>query len=306
MRRQEQQAGLALSGVAAPLGEPLDHLPAVGLAVAKFTGQILDTLSEQRPPTATRLPLHPVGDVGDPDNGVGTPPEPVGQTLRFAQPPNVRRMVGCRLDRNPPRRAIAPNGLKLAPGAGDDRCLGPRPSPGLRLEPLQLAHREDSLDGPVLGHAQDLHAPPPELVEPRKLAAPRVLPSAPVHHDVVAGLHALRGGRDKHVGRIDDVGSRAVVLDQVDRARGKVRLEAPDERDGRPLEGVYVLVVVADREQAEPAVLVLGGPPGDGGDQFVLVRPDVLVLVDQDPAVSLDQRVAPRLGLVGGESVAPQ
>ena len=122
----------------------------------------------------------------------------------------------------------------------------------------------------------------------------------------MAGLHALRGGRDHHVGRIDDVGGRAVVLDQVDRARGIVRLEAPDERDRRPLEGVDVLVVVADRKQAEAAVLVFGGPPCDGGDQLVLVRSDVLVLVHQDPAVSLDQRVAPRLGLVGGDSVAPQ
>ena len=164
VRRQEQQAGLAFSGVAAPLGEPLDHVPAVRLAVAEFTVQVLETLSEQRPPMAKRLQLHPIGDVDDPDSGVGTPPEPVGQILRFAQPPNVRRMVGCR---NSPRRAITPNGLKLAPGPGDDRCLGPRPSSCPGLEALQLAHRQNRLDGLVLGHAQNLYAPPPELVEPR-------------------------------------------------------------------------------------------------------------------------------------------
>ena len=50
----------------------------------------------------------------------------------------------------------------------------------------------------------------------------------------------------------------------------------------------------------------LGGSPCDGGDQFILVRSDVLILVDQDPAVSLDQRVALRLGLIAGEPIAPQ
>ena len=119
-------------------------------------------------------------------------------------------------------------------------------------------------------------------------------------------LHPLGGRRDHEIGGADDVRRRAVVLDQVAGARRIFLLEAADERHGRAGEGIDVLVVVPDRHEAEPAVGVLQRPARHGGDERVFLRTDILILVHQNPAVSLEQRLALGLGLRAGEAVALQ
>jgi hypothetical protein len=47
-------------------------------------------------------------------------------------------------------------------------------------------------------------------------------------------------------------------------------------------------------------------PPSHSGDQFIFMFSDVLVLIDQDPSVALDQRVALRLGLVARQAISFQ
>lgn len=73
------------------------------------------------------LLVDPALDVGGLDGGTGPPLEPVDQALGLAQAPHVRRIVGCRLDRDVMRLAIATERSQLTPFAGDHRRLVPAP-----------------------------------------------------------------------------------------------------------------------------------------------------------------------------------
>ena len=62
-------------------------------------------------------------------------------------------------------------------------------------------------------------------------------------------------------GRGDDVTGGAVVVGEVDRPRPVIRLETADELYRRAIEGINVLIVVADREQGELGVFFLQRAP---------------------------------------------
>ena len=85
---------------------------------------------------------------------------------------------------------------------------------------------------------------------------------------------------------------RAIVLDQELRSCTVVGLELADEVDGRAGEGVDVLVVIAHGKQAEAKLRILQRAACNGRDQRIFLRADVLILVDQNPAITLDQRFA--------------
>ena len=125
------------------------------------------------------LPVQPAGDVSDPDCGAGTPPEPVDQTLGLAQAPDVRRIVGCGLDRDVPAlRSSFARGLSWRQLRAMTAAFAhvPARAPASRGVAVP-AHCQDRLNGFVLRHAQDLHATAPDRVEPLKFTARAVLPT---------------------------------------------------------------------------------------------------------------------------------
>lgn len=109
-----------------------------------------------------------------------------------------------------------------------------------------------------------LHASARYRIECFQYAARRLLLPPAIHGNVAPDLHAVDGRRDDAVRRLDDVAGRAVVLGQEGRTGRVVGLEAPDELDRGALEGIDVLVVVADREQAEAQVGIVQRAAGDG------------------------------------------
>ena len=66
--------------------------------------------------------------------------------------------------------------------------------------------------------------------------------------NVVTGFHAGSGWRNDGVGGRNDMSRRAVVLDQKLWSCTVVGLELADEADGRPGEGVDILIVIAHRK----------------------------------------------------------
>ena len=132
------------------------------------------------------------------------------------------------------------------------------------------------------------------------------VPALAVHGDGLFGLHPRRCGCNDPVRRLDDMAGRPIILDQVFRPRAVILFELADETDRSAREGIDVLVVVAHREEAEPQVGIVQRAPGDGGDQGVLFAADILIFVDQNPAIALDQRIALCLGLGPAEAFAVQ
>ena len=124
--------------------------------------------------------------------------------------------------------------------------------------------------------------------------------------DGVLGLHPLPRRFDHRVGRCDDVARGAVVADEVGRLRSVVGFETADELDRGAVEGVDVLVVVADGEERELAVLVLPRAPGQRRDQVVLRRIDILILVHQDPAEPGQEPVPLLVGFLRRQALATQ
>ena len=67
-----------------------------------------------------------------------------------------------------------------------------------------------------------------------------------------------------------------------------------------------ILVVVAHGEQAQPVILLGQGPARQGGNQVVLVRSNVLVLVHQYPAETRQQSRPVLVGLAGRQALTSQ
>ena len=74
--------------------------------------------------------------------------------------------------------------------------------------------------------------------------------------------------------------------------RSVVGLETPDELHRRAVEGIDVLIVVAHREQGEPACIVFQRPAGESRNQLVLLQTDILILVHEDPPEAREQTLA--------------
>lgn len=60
---------------------------------------------------------------------------------------------------------------------------------------------------------------------------------------------------------------RAVILDQKGRARLVVLFEFANECDGGAVEGVDILVVIADGKEAEFQVVIIKRAPRNGSDE---------------------------------------
>ena len=102
------------------------------------------------------------------------------------------------------------------------------------------------------------------------------------------------------------MGRGAVIVRQESRSGPIVRLETLDKLDRRPVESVDVLVVVTHGKQAEFVVLVGQGAAGQGRDQLVLLRADVLVFVHEYPAETGQQPRPLLIGVVRRQPGAPQ
>lgn len=129
---------------------------------------------------------------------------------------------------------------------------------------------------------QHLNATLRDRIMLRQFPARRLPVALSIHNDIMAGFHARSGRGDDPVCRLDDVAGRAVVLDQEFRLRPIVVLELADEIDRGTGEGIDVLIVVADREQAEPQVGIVQRTPGNGSDQRIFLGADILIFVDQN------------------------
>jgi hypothetical protein len=121
------------------------------------------------------------------------------------------------------------------------------------------------------------------LDDPRASAGPSWLVHA--HLLAVAGVgaqvlaQALAVVGDQHVGRIEDVAVRAVVLLQLDQVLDvEFALESAHVADVGATEGVDALVVVADRKQR--AALLVPWPASSFSHLLQVVG--ILELVDQD------------------------
>ena len=205
--------------------------------------------------------------------------------------------------------------LRLAEGA--HRCdvfplardhRAPRPLPiGLeRRETLKLRHHDLRLRDRVPARRKNLDTPPCHGVERLPRAARRVLGADLVDVDGTPGLHPLPRRLDHRVGGLDDVAGGAVVTDEIGSIRPVIRFEATDELDRGAAEGVDVLVVVADGEERELAVLVLPRAPSERRDQVVLRPVDVLILVHQYPAEPCQKPLPLLIGLFRQQALAAQ
>jgi hypothetical protein len=86
--------------------------------------------------------------------------------------------------------------------------------------------------------------------------------------------------RDQHVGAVEDVAVRAVVLLQLDQVLDlELALEGAHVADVGAAEGVDALVVVADREDGAAGLFAMAGQQLQ---QVVLQVVGILELVDQD------------------------
>ena len=97
-----------------------------------------------------------------------------------------------------------------------------------------------------------------------------------------------------------------VVVGQIGRPGPVVGLKPADELRRRAVEGVDVLVVVAHREETEFVVGFRPGSASQGGNHFVLLGSDVLVLVDQYPAETGQQPFPMLVRFLGRQALSPQ
>ena len=99
---------------------------------------------------------------------------------------------------------------------------------------------------------------------------------------------------------------RTVVLDQIFRLRLVVFLKCANEIHRGTIEGVDILVIIAHGKQAKAQIRVIQRSAGHSGDEPVGIRSDILVLVDKDPAITLDQGFTLDLGLVFTQALSLQ
>jgi hypothetical protein len=233
--------------------------------------------------------------------------QPVEQPLRVALAPELRAFFPRHLHRDAVQFAAS---CVAAPSHCHSRAITAQRAQS--QSGVRLARRCNS---PSTATACVLASPPTGRIWTRPFAsgsmlrpcaAGRQLPARTIDADRVRRLHAVRRRRDQPVGGVDQVRRRAVVVDQMHGAGGIVGLEAADELDRSAAEGVDVLVIVADGEEIQARVLVASAAPGEGADQFVLLRPDVLVLVDQNPAEAAQQALALFVGLLWRQLIAAQ
>ena len=102
---------------------------------------------------------------------------------------------------------------------------------------------------------------------------------------------------DELVGGLDDVGSRAIVLDEVMLFCTIVLMEAADETDIGAAKPVDVLVIVPHRQDSHLLVLLIKALAGKQRHQIILLLVDILVLIHKDVAETTDKRISCRFPL---------
>ena len=184
---------------------------------------------------------------------------------------------------------------KVLPLPGDDGKAAPRRGivgVGQGVQAFDFGQYELRGKVGICGQFQQVHAPAGDGVVRAKCAACGVVFAQVVDADGFVCLHAPGGGGDEGVGGGDDVGGGAVVFHQQGALGVVVRLKAADEAHVGVVEGVDVLVVVANGENAQ-AVLFAGQRfAGKGADEFVGGVVDVLIFVDEQIAAARQRAVA--------------
>ena len=284
VRGQQQKAALAPANVTPPFGQPLDEVAHRGFPAAGFQRVLVDGLAQQVVPRAGGFRLRSAVQGGAVDDTALPAAQPFDERPGLAQAPEVRNFLIARLRRNTVRLAERAHRNQILPLARDHRA--PRPVPVRRKggKAQQLRHGGSRLRNRVAAGRQDLHPPQRDRVEFLPRSARRVLHARSVDVEGVPGLHPLPRRLDHRVGGGDDVAGGTVVAGEIGGPGSVIRLETADELHRGAVEGVDVLIVVADREQGELARLVVERSPGQRRYQGVLVRADVLVLIDKDPA----------------------
>ena len=115
-------------------------------------------------------------------------------------------------------------------------------------------------------------------------------------------LHPLVRWLDHTIGGLDNMAGGTVVVGQEERPGAVVFFEAADKFDRRAAEGIDVLIIVAHREKAQLIVFFSKSSAGQRGDQTVLIRTYILVLVHQYPAEACQQARPHFVRLIGRQS----
>ena len=204
------------------------------------------------------------------------------------------------------RFAERPHRDQILPLSRDYRAARPVPIGRKRREALELRHDGPRLRDRITARRQDLHPPPRDRVQLFPRTARRVLVTRPVDVDGMPGLHPFVSQLDHRVGGRHDVARGTVVCSEISRPGSVIRLETADKLHRGAVEGIDILIVIADREQGELAGIFLERSPRQGRYQFVLVRPYILVLVHQYPAEPRQQTLAEVVRLLGRQALSAQ
>ena len=106
-----------------------------------------------------------------------------------------------------------------------------------------------------------MHPPGGYRIKARVVAPCGLITTCMIDAYFLIGFHALAGPGDETVRAVDDVGRRAVVLDQMVAPGLIVSLELADVANAGAAEGIDVLVVVAHHQQGELVFLAVEGRP---------------------------------------------
>ena len=265
---------------------------------------LFDGLFQQAVPGFGRLPRNPFGHRRRFNDALV--PQPADEGAGFTQPPETGDFLVAHLRRDTLRHAERLHRREKFPLPRDDCAARPVPLWRPFGKAHQFRHDGLGLHGRVAAGRQDSHLAARNRIELFPRPARRVFLARPVDMDRAVGLHPFPRRRDDRVGRRNNVAGRAVIGGEVGGLRAVVRFEPADEFDRRALEGVNVLVVVADREQGELAGLVLDGPPGQRGNQGIFLFADILVFVDKDPAEAGEQPFPLFVRLLRRQALAAQ
>ena len=147
----------------------------------------------------------------------------------------------------------------------------------------RIATSTVSLGEGIVAGVQHLDPAGADRIKLHELAAIGIKSARLIDLNVMIDLHArCRRGNDTVRGT-DDLGCRAIVLDEMNGFRLVVRFKPADEFDRGAIESIDILIIVADGEEAETAVIIFERSAGDGRDQVIGSPADILILIDEDP-----------------------
>ena len=218
-----------------------------------------------------------------------SPAQPVHERLGFPQMPDARELFVRHLHWNLLKFAEAAHWVEVGPFACHHRAGRPVPVLSKTGQSLQLGDNRLRLRDWCVAGWQNLDSAAGDRVPVSPRTAVRLLRARAINVDRMPALHPLLRRFDHRIGGCDNMGGRTVVVGQVVGLGSVVDLEAADELHRRATEGIDILIVVTHCEEAELVVCVGKRSACQGGNQFVLIRANVLVLVYQYPAKGRQQ-----------------